>query len=329
MTILPAERGCHDNDNPPEVIRVSYSSLGTFSSCARKFEFDKLYPRIRRAYEDNYAADVGSALHKGYQEFLIRGDEDTAIWEFMQAFPFEAEYSQTNDYRSFEAALSTLEEMMHTIKMEEYRLAQIRHPNGEIVPAIEVPFEIRFKGLHIAPCERYPNGAEFSIIGYIDAIMQHVVTDMYRTLDIKTSRMNLADPTGKYKFDTQQVPYGIVVDHVAQGVVDAFEVLYLDCYIDILEPRVKPLAFMKTRRDIEEWGLNKVIQFQQIARFAGADYFPRTENGCLFYNKPCRYLEPCQSRDRDTLTEWFTMGSNDLVVDDFEPWIVADLDVGG
>lgn len=311
------------------LIRTSYSSLGTFAGCARRFELDKLYPRVRRPDTDTYAADVGTALHAGYQNYLIHGDEDDATWAFMQAFPYESEYSQTNDFRSFEAALATLDEMMHMARMDEYRLAQIKHPNGEIVPAIEVPFEIRFRGLQVAPCERYPEGAEFSFIGYIDAIMQHVMTDLYRTLDIKTHRSNLADANPKYRFNMQQVPYGIVVDHVAQGLVEAFEVLYLDCYVDLLEPRVQLYPFMKTRNDVEEWGLNKVIQFQQMARFIGADYFPRTENGCLFYNRPCRFMEPCQSRDRETLTEWFTLGSQDLVVDEFEPWIVADLDVGG
>ncbi len=321
-------------------LRVSYSSLGTFSSCARKFEFDKLYPKRARLWEDNYAADVGKALHAGYQDFLIHKSEEQAIWEFMKAFPYEEEYSQTNDYRSFEAALATLEEMFHSVKMEEYDLARIMRPANakELesnpdkltyeVPAIEVPFEIRFKGLRIPPCEIFPEGAGISVTGFIDGIMQHYVSGLYRTMDIKTSRQRLTDAAPKYKFNTQQVPYGIVVDHVAQGSVEEFEVLYLDCYVDILEPTVTLYPFKKSHTDIEEWCTTKILQFQQIAKYISADFFPRTDNGCLFFNSPCRYMEPCQSRDRAMLNEWFLLGEEPKTEDEFVPWIVADVDLG-
>lgn len=310
----------------PAIIRVSYSSLGTFSSCARKFELDKLYPRVARVGEDFYAADVGKALHAGYQSWLTHKSEQAAIWSFMCEFPYEAEYSQSNDYRSFEAALATLETMIAYHPVNDYELATIRRPDGAVVPAIEVPFEIRFKGLEVAPCERYPDGAQFAFTGFMDALMQNLMTGVYRTLDIKTTRQKLADLTAKFKFDTQQVPYGIVVDHVAKGVVDSFEVLYLNAYIDLIAPDVRFEPFMKTRIDIQEWAMNKVIQFQQIAKFAGLDYFPRTENGCLFYNRPCRYLEVCQSRDRKAVLDWLTLG-NETTPDTFEPWIVAELEV--
>lgn len=311
-----------------DTLRVSYSSLGTFSSCPRKFEFDKLYPRRVRD-GDNYAADVGKALHAGYQDYLIHGDKERAIWSMMRVFPYMGEYQQSNDYRSFNATLATLELMFEDIKMNEYELAMIKHPDGSVVPAIEVPFEIRFDGIRIPPCRRYSDGAGISVIGYIDAIMRNHSTGLFRTLDIKTSRMNLKDSTAKYRYDTQQVPYGIVVDHVAQGSVESFEVLYLDCYIDIVEPRVQLYPFLKRTTDIQEWATTKAMQFQQIARFAAMDFFPRTDNGCLFYNSPCRYLEPCQSRDAESLTEWFLLGEEPAKEEEFVPWITATVNLSG
>lgn len=322
-----------------DYLRVSYSSLNVFASCPRKFEFDKFYPKRPRLQEDNYAADVGTSLHAGYQHYLANQDRDAATWAFMQHFPVAGEWSQPNDYRSFEAALSTLEEMFDSVKMLEYELARIRRPNtpeeleagltgGVVVPAVEVPFEIRFSGLTIPPCAAFPDGAGIAVIGYMDALMLNLSNGLYRTLDIKTSRMKLNDATAKFKFDAQQVPYGIVVDHITQGEVEAFEVLYLDCYVDLLEPSVQLYPFMKTREDLRDWATNKVIQFQNIARFAGQDYFPRTDGGCLFYNRPCRYLEPCQSRDRDTLVEWFLSGDEASKEKPFFPWVVAEIDLG-
>lgn len=311
----------------PEVIRVSYSSLNTLSSCARKFELDKLYPRIEKPADEFYAADVGKALHAGYQDWLVNRSEERAIWEFTRAFPFELEYQQTNDYRSYNAALSTLEEMFRNTSINDYRLAEIVDPDGQVVPAIEVPFEIRFDGLSVPPCERFPHGAVFSFIGFIDAVMQNVMTDAYRSADIKTTRMHLGDLNAKYKFDTQQVPYGIVIDHIASGAVDSFEVLYLNAYIDLIKPDVDFITFLKSQEDIREWAFNRVLQFQQIAKYATLDYFPRTEHGCLFYNKPCRFLEPCQSRDHKAVMDWLTLGNHNFVQDNFKPWIVASLEV--
>jgi ATP-dependent helicase/DNAse subunit B len=318
---------------PTEYLRVSYSSLNTFASCNRKFEFDKLYPRPPRDDEDFYAADVGKALHAGFQHYLTQGDREQAIWEFMLAFPYESEFSQPNDNRSFEAALATLEDMFEEARLHDYELAKIRRPNtkkeleagltgGVVVPAIEVPFEIRFKGLTL------PDGRGIAFIGYIDAIMVNLLTKMFRTLDIKTTRVSLSDATGKYQFDTQQVPYGIVVDHIAQGVVDQFEVLYLDTYIDLVDPKCQLYPFKKTRNDIQEWVTNKLLQFEMIQRYMANDYFPRTDNGCMFYNKTCRYLAPCQSRDKKELTEWFLMGADPAPSEPFFPWVVADIDLG-
>lgn len=318
---------------PTEYLRVSYSSLGTFDSCNRKFEFDKLYPRRARTQEDYYAADVGKALHAAYQDYLIHNDREKAIFTLMLEFPYAGELQQPNENRSFDASLAVLEMMFDDAKMLEYQLAKIRRPNttaeiaaglteGVVVPAIEVPFEIRFKGITL------PDGRGIAFIGYIDAILQHYMTNLFRTMDIKTGRVHLADSTPKFKFNSQQVPYGIVVDHIAQGQVDAFEVLYLDCYIDLLEPDVKMYPFMKTRTDIQEWCTNKLIQFQQIQRFMAADYFPRTDGGCMFWNKPCRHLEPCMSRDKSALTEWFLMGEEPEPQEVFMPWIVAEINVG-
>ena len=320
---------------PTEFLRVSYSSLNTYDSCKRKFEFDKLYPKRDRSGEDWYAAEVGKALHAGYQAFLIHGNRERSIWEFMLAFPFELEFSQENDYRSFEASLATLELMFDESKMQEYKLAQIRRPNtpeeielglteGVVVPAIEVPFAIRFNGLVL------PDGRGIEFIGFIDAILIHYMTGLFRTLDIKTTRMHVDDATAKFQFDTQQVPYGLVVEHVTNESVDSFEVLYLDSYIDIVEPDAKFYPFMKTREDIDEWVMNKIMQFQDIIRFLKMDYFPRREGGCMFYNKPCRHLEPCISRDREALTHWFLMGEEPGTDRDskFMPWIVAEIDVG-
>lgn len=323
-----------------EYLRMSYSSGNTFESCPRKFELDKLYPkRLKR--EDAYAANTGSALHAGYQHYMAHKDRDAATWEFMTHFPYELEFQETNDFRSFEACLATFEEMLDSFSLSDYQLAQIKrpqlakeklegiNPDGLVVPATEVPFEIRFEGVHLPPTPKYPDGCGVAFIGYIDAIMQNLMTDMYRTLDIKTHRDRTHDRTGKYKFDSQQIPYGIVVDQIAGQSVEQFEVLYLDTFIDILDPTVKLYPFLKSQEDLREWLLTRVMQFQSMERFAQGGFFPRTSGGCMFYNRPCRYLEPCVSRDPRVLNEWFLMGETAADDDSWEPWVTVTINPFG
>src|SRR3546814_6394179 len=57
------------------------------------------------------------------------------------------------------------------------------------------------------------------------------------SLDIETNRSFLRDASPKYQFDNQQTPYGIALSHVTGVPIDEFEVLYLDCFVDLAEPR--------------------------------------------------------------------------------------------
>src|SRR3546814_12851997 len=162
-------------------LQISYSSSGTFDSCNRKFEFWKIYPRSKPR-TSGFAAEVGKCLHEGFQNFLIHQSEEQAIWALLESFPYELEYYETKNDRSLEACVSTLESMMAYGNMEEWELLKIKKPDGEVVPAIEVPFELVLKGITL------PDGRGISIIGYIEAAMRNLVTDLHRNLDIKTNR---------------------------------------------------------------------------------------------------------------------------------------------
>lgn len=306
-----------------EYLNVSYSSLNLADTCLRKFEFNKMYPR-RVRQDDQFAADVGTSLHHGLQNYLVYGDEDSAYWATMQAYPYLWEYNQTRDDRSLEAALSTLDEMMWKMDMSEWELMTIVNPQGETVPAIEVPFELRLKGLDL------PDGRGIAFTGFMDAAMRHKGHGLIRTLDIKTHRRAREDATPVYKYDSQQIPYGIVLEHVQGNAIEEFEVLYLDCYVDLVAPRVHEYAFPKDSTDIQEWLINTVMRVQRIQRAVEMDYFPRTDGGCLSWNRPCYFLDVCQSRDKESITEWLLMGEEaDTSRSDTVPWIVAEIDVFG
>lgn len=313
----------------PQDFRVSYSSLNTAESCLRKFEFNKLYPRKKRDSEEQYAADVGKALHKAVQDWMIHGDEDRALWILMREFPYMWEYNQTRDDRSLEACVATLEEILDSVDMTEWELVSIRlepseeFPEGQIVPAIEVPFEIRLNGLTLA------DGRPFVYTGWIDAILRHKGTGLIRTWDIKTNRSTLKDSTAKYKFDSQQIPYGIIVEHLQGNSIDEFEVYYLDCFIDLVEPRVTPYPFMKIHEDLQEWMMNTLLKVNRIQRSFQMDYFPRTDGGCMAWNKPCYFLDVCETRNREAIQTWLLEGEEIAEPDPWNPWVSVSLDLIG
>src|SRR3546814_5691582 len=88
--------------------------------------------------------------------------------------------------------------MMAYGNMEGWELLKIKKPDGEVVPSIEVPFELVLKGITL------PDGRGISIIGYIDAAMRNLVTDLHRTLDLKTNRSFLRDASPKYQFRSEE-----------------------------------------------------------------------------------------------------------------------------
>ena len=305
-----------------QYLRVSYSSLNLLDTCMRKFEFNKLYPRRARD-PDQFAADVGTCLHRGYQDYLVHENPDKALYELMRVYPYMGEFSQRTDERSLEACVATLEEMIAEAKMTEWELMTIVNPKGEVVPAIEVPFEIRLKGIDL------PDGRGISFTGFMDAAMRHRGHGNVRTLDIKTHRRQREDATPKYKFDGQQIPYGIVLEHVQGNPVEEFEVLYLDCYVDLVSPRVHLYPFVKDSTDIQEWLINTVLAAQRIQRAMEMDYFPRTNGGCLNWNRPCYFLDVCDSRDKPAIEDWLLMGEAAEHRVDETPWIIAEIDVFG
>src|SRR3546814_8523335 len=56
-------------------------------------------------------------------------------------------------------------------------------------------------------------------------------------------------------------------------------------------------SYHRDSTDIEEWLVNTVLRAERIKRAVEMDYFPRTDNGCLTYNRPCEFTDICQTRE--------------------------------
>lgn len=300
---------------------VSYSSLNLADHCLRKFEFRKFYPQ-KPWGDDQFAADVGKAMHSAIQSWCTDGDEDKAYWILMKEYPYVWEFHQERDDRSLEAAISTLEAVFDSDLMDNYELVEIRCPDGVVRPAVEVPFEIELLGVTVA------DNVPVFYTGWIDMLMRNRSTGLVRPVDIKTTRVSSRDSTPKYKFDSQQIPYGFVAEHLQGIPLESFEVLYLECYLDLVEPRVIPYPFPKSREDLQEWMLNTLIRLGTIQRSMAMDYFPRTDGGCVSFMRPCYFLDVCETRNREAITDWLLEGYEPAEAREWNPWVKIQLDMG-
>lgn len=296
-----------------ENLLLSYSSMNTLVSCPRKFEMYKFYQQPKRRFE-SIAMSAGQALHAGYQHYMIHRNPNQAMFELALNYPVEHCWDWSDD-RSLEACLSTLEAMIESGCINSYDLLDIKCLDGITRPAIEVPFELVLEGVTL------PDGRGISIIGYIDALVRQRFTGENHSLDIKTHRSNLFDRSPVYKFDTQQVGYGIILEHVLAHAIESFNVLYFDCYLDLLAPRVEMYEYKKTAEDIQKWMMTKIMQIKNLVTYANIGFFPRSDNGCLSYMRPCHRLDICQIEDRELLQIMILGEGEPDEPKKFEPWI--------
>jgi len=315
-----------DDLEPIINIRDSYSTNGTYDACERKFELSRLFHQPDRGvWEDSHAADVGTALHKAYQNYVAFRDETRAFMTLAYHYPHMT--GGWDDSRSLETCVGMLELMIEKAEFDEFELAMIRDPkSGEVIPATEVSFCIEF----VREDRSQPilaNGGRFTFVGSIDIIEVSRFSGRHRTNDIKTHQAKILDRSANYKFNAQQIPYGIVLQHVLGNHITEFDVDYLDCFIDLVNPRVEHYTYTKTQTDIQEWLAKRVTKLKRINQALKSGFFARTENGCMSFNKPCRFMDVCESRDPMSVQALLLMGAEPAPFRPFDSMIDLEIEI--
>jgi hypothetical protein len=277
---------------------------------------------------EGYAAEVGKALHEGLQDYWITGDKDSANYAMMMKYPYhlEREYDTYGD-RSLEACYATLEMMIGANALRNREIATIECLDGVNRPAVEVPFEINFPDLTVG-------GLPVSYIGFIDAILFNRADGMYEVTDIKTTRDTaLSNPAIKYKFDTQCLPYGFVLQRVLGKTLDAgFNVNYFHVYVDIQTPSAMLYPMPKSARHMQDWLQTFLYEIRDINDYVTSGWWPRNEDACIVYRKnKCGFYDLCDSRNHAAIQDMLLNGTDPVEVlkkqRPFEPWIAFDLRV--
>lgn len=306
-----------------EPIGLSYSSNELWDYCPRKFEFQKFYPRTEK--DEDIHSLVGRAMHHGFQTWLKEGctteAQEKAFFELVVQYPIELE-SDPEAKKSLEVCYATLENIFDKGGLFlEYELATVKCLDGTERPAIEVEFEIWIDGI-------YCNGRPFVYRGLIDAILFNKFTGEYLVIDLKTTGWKNQHLVGKYRYNGQCIGYGIVLQAILQNDVLNFSVAYVHALLDIQEPDCKILKFDKTEDDIRDWATNLYLRCRAIKDAWSRNYFPRTEGGCVSFNKVCQFFEICNIRDRDALTRFIESTMVQGNPPKYNPWVRLVLPLG-
>lgn len=299
---------------------VSYSSLSI--GCWRKFEFQKIYPVASRG-AGNLSGDVGKALHTGYQDFKVYGDEERAIAKMMMAYPIHLNDDPAN-YRSLEACYATLQAMIHSDFMDAYEIVQIDCLDGEQRPAIEVPFKIKLKDVYLDEACKY----QICYIGYIDFILFELMKRQYCTIDLKTTRDRRYDPSVKYQFSEQVMPYELVLQHMLGAKIADMENKYMHVFVDIIEPKVSMYNFPQSNDMLEDWVSGLITNITQMQQFYKSDWWPRNSSSCSAFFGKCSHFDYCSSRNKEDIIIYRgQLPEDDESPKQFLPWIEFELDM--
>lgn len=313
---------------PIRSVRLSHSTIQLFRSCARKFEFRKLF--LHQGREDALAASVGNAMHVAWYSWLQHQDEDRAIFELGCAYPWHLNTDDNND-RSIHACISTLQALIRSGSLNDWEIATIKDPRtGGDIPAIEIPFEFRIKNITLDRGGKIP----FTYVGKIDAILRNKITSAYGVSDLKTHRNKVKDLTPIYAFDDQCVPYGLVLEYILGGDIAGFDVTYASAYIDILNPRVIPYTFPKSPQDVEDWAQGLRVDLMLMQSYYEHQWFRRDASACMSFNRKCYFFDWCQEREPEMVQRLIAQGEElDKLVQDEEerfgkPLVSVELDLG-
>lgn len=281
---------------PLTMLVLSHSSRESFRSCARKLEFRQFYGEPRNQDDDNFAGDVGNALHRGLATWLTTYSETRAMFAMLQAFPYDSEYLKSyQSDRGLEACVATMDCLFQSGLLLSYEIAKIKLADGRIVDCIEVPFAIEITGA--------PLDVPVWFVGYIDCILYDRVHDRYVVVDLKTTRQKNNDMFVRFEWDEQVIPYGIVLEHALGKTIEELDVSYFSVYIDLMHPKPEMYPVKKTQEHLHDWHLGLCDDIERIAKYYKMQWFPRATSGstCLSWNRRCYFYDECAYRKPEAL----------------------------
>lgn len=321
-----AERSRELYDKSPLIL--SHSLREVAHNCPRKYEFTARY-RPERKHTDNYAADVGTALHRGVQDYVLHRNRNRAIAVFMSSFPYDSEFtnddptSTTTPYakmkRSFEASAGTLDVLLTSFDWDDYDLVYFTL-GGVQYPGIEVSFAIHLIN-KLSDLPAY-------FMGHIDLVLRNRKTNELAVFDIKTTQNDLTPV--RWEYDQQTTPYGLVLASLLGHEITNVTTHYLAAQIDLAKPQVIDFPIVSDEDRISDWVLSIADDLYRFYAYMLKGKWPRAISGssCMSYKKPCAFFNLCKMRDPSLIYNMISRDQEDSFYNPEKALVKIDFDMG-
>lgn len=301
------------NTYPAEILELSHSTLQSFHSCPRKLEFAKLFNYNLRGR--GTAGEAGNSLHAAFGDYLQFHDRDQAIWILMLNYPIDLCSNPLWNW-SLEATYAGLIQVMNYADLHpELELAVIGDKQ-----AVEVPFLIN---IH----HNIEGLMPVVYRGYMDFIFYNRLDNTYKVVDLKGTTYEVKDYVAKWRWDSQCLPYAIVLERALDKEISTLDVEYLVTKVHLLESTVKQLEYTKSEQEIQEWTQDLIVDLMTIKTYIQTKWFPRRGASCIGFGKVCKFYDLCESRDIDTLKLMLASKDVKQTQREFVPWITLDLEI--
>lgn len=273
--------------SPEAKVRLSYSTLELMHGCERKFQKVKLLENLR-ARDESPAMSFGKAYGAAAQTYMILRTEghsvqvamDSAIWEAFKSYAPWLEDEQ----RFMERVIYCIEraQPFHERMLMDWEIAQF---NGKW--AAELSFRLDID-------ERY------YYVGYLDLVLRNRKSGRYAVTDYKSTSIQGADLTPRYKHSDQVIGYSIILDAIAGQEQAEYDTNYWVMQMSgrskaaIYDPQFHDFCFPKTLRDRMEWFLKLYLDVSYMRNLEQLDTYPKRGSHCVTYNRPCQFFNECQ-----------------------------------
>lgn len=271
-----------DEASGKPIVEISHSGLNTFNSCPKKWAWRKAVINRNSDRDGSDAADAGTALHEGVQNYFVTKDMHSAVEALALAHPIELRDPGRASAYSLEASVITLAYLVENGIMENYEIARFTVDGAE-VPAVEVPALVIIETPHFC----------FHLRQFIDLVLYNPVSGRFFAVDIKTTT-----PQGmkffeeKYLWDWQVTSYGIPLAGLL-GVEDEFDVGIMGVIQSDREPKAMFPKWRRNKHDVDayfHWLIEAVTRVQNMWL---AGHFVRQPTACVGYGRLCPYHAAC------------------------------------
>ncbi len=298
---------------PATTLELSHSTLNSFHSCPRKLEFAKLYSYNLR--DRGTAGEAGNALHEAAGVYLKTKNKELAILELLKKYPIDLCSNPLWNW-SLEQTYGGLLKLISYIDLHpELELATIGNKQ-----AVEVPFLINIK-------HNIKDLMPVVYRGYIDFIFYNRLTNQYKIVDLKGTTYSISDIYAKWRFDSQCLPYALVLNSALNRSITELDTEYLVTKVSLLEPEIIPLEYLKSEADIQEWTQDLLVDLLAIKTYINTQWFPRRSTSCIGFGKVCKFFDLCESRKLSTIKNALAFKSVVNTQREFKPWITLDLEI--